>query len=156
MNHKLYGFTLIELMLAVAIMGLLMVIAVPQYQEQVRKARRADAKTALLGVAQLQEAYYAEYHRYANKFGTTNNPTEGELACKSSCIEPSGSTAKSPKRYYQLEVSQDNTQTFTLTATAMGDQIKDKKCQVFLLDAQGRKGAGSASATINEDNNSCW
>ena len=58
------GFTLIELMIAVAIVGILAGIAYPSYQDSVRKSRRADAKGALLGFANAMERYFTENNSY--------------------------------------------------------------------------------------------
>ena len=54
------GFTLIELMIAVAIVGILAGIAYPSYQDSVRKSRRADAQGALLGFANAMERYFTQ------------------------------------------------------------------------------------------------
>ncbi len=59
------GFTLIEILIVVVIVAILMAIAVPSYQESVRKSRRADCKDKLFSVAQAQERHFSEYARYA-------------------------------------------------------------------------------------------
>ena len=63
------GFTLIELMIAVAIVALLIAVALPAYNEQVAKGRRAEGKTALLKAMQLQERRYTAEGQYATDLG---------------------------------------------------------------------------------------
>ena len=60
------GFTLIELMIAVAIVGILVRLAYPAYTKSVMKSRRADAKTALLDLAAREERYLATANSYTN------------------------------------------------------------------------------------------
>ncbi|MFI3186333.1 MAG: prepilin-type N-terminal cleavage/methylation domain-containing protein, partial [Methylococcaceae bacterium] len=58
MKQSQAGFTLIELMVTVAIVGILAAIAYPSYQDSVRKSRRADASGALLGLANAMERHF--------------------------------------------------------------------------------------------------
>jgi len=58
MKRRARGFTLIEIMIAVAIVAILVAIGLPAYQEQIAKSRRAEGKTALLKAVQLQERFY--------------------------------------------------------------------------------------------------
>ena len=67
------GFTLIELMIAVAVVAILTAIAVPSYQSSVRKSRRQDAKTALLDLAARQERYFTLNNAYSDGVTVPNS-----------------------------------------------------------------------------------
>jgi len=68
MVAKHTGFTLIELMIAVAIVGILAAIAVPNYSEYVKRASRAEAASALLDAANKQEQYFVDNRAYSTSF----------------------------------------------------------------------------------------
>src|SRR5690554_262503 len=77
-NHK--GFTLIELMIVVVIVGILSSIALPSYQQYVRKANRADGMSAIQMILDAQERYYADHIKYTttlSDLGVTFSPPEG-------------------------------------------------------------------------------
>lgn len=74
-KNKLLGFTLIELMIVVAVIGILLAVAIPSYQDSIRKGRRAEGRTALTELLQQQERYMTQtntYLAFTNSAGTTS------------------------------------------------------------------------------------
>jgi type IV pilus assembly protein PilE len=135
------GFTLIELMIVVVILGVLASIAVPAYQDSVRRARRAEVQTALLATAHALERLYTRNNSYAGAAMGT-----GGL--------PSASVPNGPSPYYTitLTVAAGN-QAYTLTAAPVsgGPQANDK-CGSFTLNAAGAKGVSGGSLPAAQ----CW
>lgn len=116
------GFTLIELMIVVAVVAILVAIAVPAYQDQVRKSRRAQAKADLAEVIQMAERHH-----------TVNNSYDGF----------SLPFAKSPREagvpaHYVLTLEDQSATSLVIVATAQGGQAKDK-CGNLGLSSRGVK-----------------
>lgn len=74
MRHRVYktgrGFTLIELMIAVAVIGILAAVAYPSYQSAMVKNRRSAAQTALMDIAQKEQQYLLDNRSYTNSLST--------------------------------------------------------------------------------------
>ncbi len=122
MKRHAQGFTLIELMIVVAIIAIISAIAYPSYQNSVLKTNRSDAMTTMLDTAQRLERCYTS-------FGAYNN---------TGCTVPASVT--SPKGYYTVAVATTEA-TYTLTGTPVSGkpQAKDTQCASFTLTNTGLK-----------------
>jgi type IV pilus assembly protein PilE len=72
---KLKGFTLIEMMIVVAIIGVLAAIALPSYRDYIARGKRAEARTEILKAEGWLEKHYTEFNRYSSSVGSTTNTT---------------------------------------------------------------------------------
>jgi type IV pilus assembly protein PilE len=131
MKHSA-GFTLIELMIVVAIIAILTAIAYPAYNKYVLRSRRSDAYAALNQGQTVMERCYAQYFSYA--------PTTATC--------PAVPTT-SPEGYYSVVASKVTATTYTLTATAVGAQAADTGCATLSLDQAGNKTSTGGSTK-------CW
>ena len=127
------GFTLIELMIVVAIVGILAVVALPSYRDYVLQANRGDAKAELMRLSQEQEKWRA------------SNTTYGTLANLGGGVTLAN---------YALTVPENTGTAFTITATATGEQLTgDTDCKTFSIDE-----AGATTSTDSTDaaSTGCW
>jgi type IV pilus assembly protein PilE len=147
------GFTLIELMIAVAIVGILAAIAYPSYLGSVRKAHRSDAKTALLDLAQREERYMSTSNAY-----TTDAVALGYNAGSTVTVAAPMNVVQASTTYYTMKVeliAANPTATpptpagFLATATAVGTQVKDTACPSYTLANTGVQGPPSTATA-------CW
>jgi type IV pilus assembly protein PilE len=139
-KHRSFGFSLIELMVTVAVVALLATIAVSSYSSQVQKSRRTEAKSALLDLAGREERL----------FSTTNSYSSDELFLGYATVSTPMTNMAFGNGYYQL-TAVATTSTYTLTATAVGNQANDALCGNFTLNQLGVQGV-TGTATVA----SCW
>ncbi len=148
---KHQGFTLIELMITVAILGILAALAYPSYTAQVQKSRRADAQVALQEIAQRQEAYFLRNRSYAKdvtQLGYAATSTEGQYAL---------SIAPTPNTCTGLAVAACTGYVASAAPATGKPQVHDKPCQALTLDDRGRKRGGTNATTAAADNaQTCW
>ena len=130
-----------EVMIVVVIVGILLAVALPGYQNSLEKGRRGDAKAALLDVANRQEQFMLDRSTY------TENMVD---------LGFGADPMVSAEQYYNVDaaacVSGNITRCYVLTATpvAGGAQSNDGRCTTLILDSTGAKTA------TGSDLNNCW
>jgi len=152
------GFTLIELMIVVVVVGILMALAYPSFMDQVRKSRRADAVAALTAVQQAQERWRANRPGFADNSQLTAAPNPANPASAGLGISEDTSNG-----YYTLRIDASSNAGYTATARAVvgKSQANDGDCvQLRVRAAGGNIFFGSAptgGTTFNENSdNRCW
>lgn len=125
------GFSLIELLIVVVILGILAAIVYPNYRSSVEKGRRSDGYAALAADQATLERCYTQYFAYNN----ANCPT---------------SFPNSQQGNYSIAVSNQSATTYTLTATAIGGQASDTACATIGIDQANQKYSNG------QVSNTCW
>jgi type IV pilus assembly protein PilE len=145
-SQRIGGFTLVELMVTVVVLAIIVAIALPSYQQQVRKSRRADARNAVLDLAGREERFLSISNSYSQ--------TPADVGYGS----PFPVTVNNG--YYQLTVaSPDLTQpgvtpSYLITATYFGPQVADTDCAQFTVNQLGQQTALNSGGGVNTA--TCW
>ena len=131
--NKRNGFSLVELMIVVAVVAILVALALPSYSQYVRKAKRGEAQQLLVNWANNQEIWRSHHTTYANAGTTLGVPTHDN---------------------YTFSIAGVTSTTYTLTADPIGDQAKDKErgqlCDPLTLTESNSKGPEYSGVTY------CW
>lgn len=126
-RHRARGFTLIELMIVVALVAILAAIAVPAYNDSIRKGRRGQAKADLVELAQVLERHYTVHGSYANDRDGT------------AYALPITQSPKTGTAHYDIAAVRGGN-SFTLTATPQDGQREDD-CGALTINQAGTRGA---------------
>jgi type IV pilus assembly protein PilE len=128
------GFTLIEMMIVVALIGIISAVAYPSYQGQMQRSRRASATACLSEMSNAMERAYTTTMQYPSTLPT--------LSC----------TADNSAYYtISLVTASSSTTTYVVQAVPTGPQVKDTKCNTLTLDNRGIKTASGTDTVAN-----CW
>ena len=130
------GFTLIEIMVVVALVGIVASIALTSYQSQARKTRRYAAQSCLMEYAQYMERYYT----------TANNPMSYTGA-----VLPEATCKTNLASYYTFSLT-STAQAFSVQAVTSGSQTGDTDCLTLELNSAAQQSSSSATASTT----GCW
>ncbi|MES2626786.1 MAG: type IV pilin protein [Pseudomonadota bacterium] len=140
--QKQRGFTLMELMVACAIVGITAAIALPSYRDSVLKTNRTDAQITMAGLATQQERFYFTHNRYTGDFAdivknaVSGNPIVSEKGLYSIALAVTGGGAG-----------------WTMEATAINEQAKDLNCAKMSITSLGVKISHDSAEAVSSD---CW
>jgi type IV pilus assembly protein PilE len=150
-----HGFSLMELMITVAVLGILAAIALPSYLQYTARAKRADAKAVLLANAQFMERNFTECGRYDQNGNPCATITASSLPYTKSPTDSS--------QVYRIDFGSpsDLTQTtYTLTATPTGGGMTGDACGNLTINELGQKSCGdyngNGTAGDSDDIAACW
>ncbi len=139
------GFTIVEMLAVMAMIGVLAMLTVPAYTEYVKESRRIDATATLVEYATQQELFFSRKDTYTN---SVNGAKGLNLS------------SETPEGYYSITANAcpggDIATCFQLTAVARSGeaQINDKDCRTFTIDSRGIKTARSAA--LGDTTDECW
>jgi type IV pilus assembly protein PilE len=117
------GFTLIELMIVVAIVAILLAVALPSYQNQIAAGRRADGQGALTGFAQAMERDFTDRGTYAAADGDAADEAAGANVAPT--IYPTEAPLDGNQKFYDLVINQADSTTYILRAVPKNAQAGD-------------------------------
>ena len=141
-RHQSRGFTLIELMICVAVIGVLSSVAYPAFSSTMASTRRSDALLALMKVQLLQERFRSEHPSYAE-------------------LSQLGMGSAPPSRHYDIAILNPSSNGYVVHAAAIGGQQRDTRCRHLRLTVDGLNVSYASGATETTDNSAalndrCW
>ena len=134
MHKFVRGVTLMELMIVVVVLGILTAIAYPNYRQYAARAKRTEARSALLQIATNQERFYLQNNTYTNNLANLGFPA-------GACHETSSGS-------YSVCIPNADANNFTATATYLNADDEAGVCSSFTIDGRGAK-----TSLPNPD---CW
>ena len=143
------GFTLIELMIVVAVIALLVGIAYPSYQESVHKSRRGVGQGALMGLSSAMQRFYTEASPSTYVGAAASGPPGPPISAVYASAAPLDGAAKD----YNLRIFSASSTAFVVVATPRDNHTGDK-CGTLVLASTGQRGiTGGTSGVTWQD---CW
>jgi len=137
------GFTLVELMIVLAIITLLATVALPAYNESASKTRRSDGQATLLQLANALERYYSEQSPFTYVAATLG----------AAGIFPDEAPLDGSTKYYDLSISVQTATTYTLLATPKGGQAGDG---IMTINQAAQRGWDQDHSGVIDADEGCW
>ncbi|HWW21688.1 MAG TPA: type IV pilin protein [Steroidobacteraceae bacterium] len=138
MRNAQRGFTMIELVVAMTVIGILVAVAIPSYNSYTLKSHRTDAIRSLTSLRQALERCYSQNFTYVNAVTTP-------------CPAAPGTAVLSANNYYSITYPTLAATSYSLLATAIGIQTKDGACATFTIDSTGKQASTGTGTT-----QTCW
>lgn len=149
-KKKVRGFSLIELMVAVAVVGILSMVAYPSYINYMIRSNRNVAKSDLMELQQNMERNYSLTNRYDQA------PDGTAVTINSTSVIPFKQSPRTGTANYNITFSVAPTSlAYTLSAAPTGVQLKDTQCATLTLTSAGVRGAAGVTGNVTSVNN-CW
>ena len=136
-KSKLHGFSLLELLIVLAIVAILAGISFPSYQSHLIKARRTDGQVALFHLAAAMEKYAVDNQGY-----------------QGAVLEALKINSESFQKYYQLHIIKAEEMDFLISAEPINTQTKDKACGILAMNDKGEKGILAGNQLVVDK--TCW
>ena len=146
------GFTLIEVVITMVVLAILAAVAIPSYNDSVRKSRRAEAFTAMAAVQQAQERWRANNTAYTTSLAAPDDEEAPGL----------GISSTTPNNYYELSVPSADGTGYVVTAIAKTgtSQAQDTACRRLSLRMQGGNiryaGCADCETFTYSEAHACW
>ena len=141
---KKNGFTLIEMMIVLIILGVLIMVALPAYQNSVIKSNRVAGRGVLMDLASRQEQFFINNKSYTNSLTDLGLPADYY-------VDNQAERVALADAIYQINLSTVGGNGYTLSAVPLNRQTKDTQCQSLTLNGIGQK-TESGTLTASE----CW
>jgi type IV pilus assembly protein PilE len=163
MKRSAKGFTLVELMVTVAVLGILATIGYSIYGQVLQKGRRGDARQVLMLIAKAQEEHMRMFNEYATTSDQLNYGPDGvdndinDRDAYDEVVTAIDHDEDGTPDYYAISITtdeDDTTQDFVVTATAISTQLNDTDCLTLTINQLGVKSAVDADA--NDTTDRCW
>lgn len=142
--HHALGFTLIEMLIVLALLGILSAVAYPSYAAHLQRAHRSEAQAALMEAAFFMQRYYAANHRYDT--GDASAPLVSLPA-------PLNQAPRQGKAHYLISVTQADAHGYTVSATPVQDgPMSSDACGTLTLNQHHMRGITGTTVNVAQ----CW